>query len=325
MTRRSIVRAVQIIFFLALLIFVGVYLRDQLAQLRDNPLAINWTMLIFAQIGMTIGLGLLPLGSLLILRDLEENQRPFVIWRAFFISNIAKYLPGSIWALPGRMFLYQRAGVPTAKSVIAVFWEVLLMVTGAGITALLSLRLVTHYLPSGLVFSVIFGGIVLVVIGVLSLRSEKFINWLKSQKLPSILRRLLDRPDLWLSLPQILMVIFVYIVAWVVIGLSFAGIVYAIAPELSAGAVLEIIGLYAGTWMIGFLIIFTPGGIGVRDVLIALGLAVFLNEPIPATAAIIARIGWTLAEIVGVMLTSLFFLYVDLPEAEVSSTQGESA
>lgn len=305
MTRRVIARAVQIIFFIVLLVFIGVYLRDQLAQLRDNPLTVDWTILILAQIGMTIGLGLLPWGSLLVLHHLGEAQSPIVVWRAFFISNIAKYLPGSIWALPGRMFLYQRAGVPTAKSVIAVFWEVVLMVAGAGITSLLSLRLVIHYLPAPFVFLGLVGGTLLLIGMMAGLRSQAFMRWLNKRRLPSIVRRLLDRPDLWLSLPQILTVTAVYIAAWIVIGFSFAGMVYAIAPEISATNVLEIIGLYAGTWMIGFLIIFTPGGIGVRDVLIALGLAVFLHTPIPATAAIIARIGWTLAEIVGVALTSL--------------------
>jgi len=89
-----------------------------------------------------------------------------------------------------------------------------------------------------------------------------------------------------------------------VIGLSFSGMVYAVVPVFEAAWWLELAGLYMGTWVVGFLVFFTPGGIGVRDVLIGLGISIILGDPLPTIIAILARITWTIAEISNLLLAS---------------------
>jgi uncharacterized membrane protein YbhN (UPF0104 family) len=44
--------------------------------------------------------------------------------------------------------------------------------------------------------------------------------------------------------------------------------------------------------------ILTPGGIGVRDGILIAGVGIFASEPIPLVAAVLARICWTVAELV---------------------------
>ncbi len=320
---RALIRTLQLAIFAVLIVVIAIYLRDQFVQLAEADISVNWGVLILAQLGMTIGLAILPLGSFLTLRALHEPLPAIIVWRVFFISNVAKYLPGSVWALPGRAFLYQRNGITTMHSVMAVFWEVLLMVAGAGVTALLSLRLVSYYVSSTAIYAGLFVGAVLFAIIVWGIGSGRIVNWLKARQLPVMVQRLIDQRVVWLTLGDYARVIATYILAWCMIGLSFAGMVYAIHPHLNTRDVIEIIGLYAGTWMIGFLVIITPGGIGVRDGLIILGLSVFILEPIPALAAIIARIGWTLAEIFGVAISTLIF-YISRKSLTDSEAQFQS-
>jgi hypothetical protein len=115
-------------------VFVIRYLGDQWAQIQDSPPQINWLTLLASQLGLTVGLALLPLGGWRALHDLDADLPAVTVWRIFFLSNIAKYLPGSVWALPGRAFLYQRAGVMyVADERLAASYETY----AAGLTAYL--------------------------------------------------------------------------------------------------------------------------------------------------------------------------------------------
>jgi hypothetical protein len=305
--RRLLGYLLQAIVLIIVAVFVIRYLGDQWAQIQDSPPQINWLILLASQLGLTVGLALLPLGGWRALHDLDADLPPVTVWRIFFLSNIAKYLPGSVWALPGRAFLYQRAGVPVSRSVAAVFWEVVLMIFSAGTLALFAIRLVGDILPSAVFIALE----VLLVFGSFGaywlLRSPGFHAAISRLPLPNIVMRLLENESLWLSIRQIVRVVIFYWLAWIVIGLSFAGSAYAVSSHFPAHVGLELVGLYAGAWLVGFLVIIAPGGIGVRDVLLTVGLSVVFNDPLPAVIAIVARIAWTLAEVIGVIVTSAIY------------------
>jgi hypothetical protein len=279
--------------------FAILYLADQWSALQGASATINWPILLLAQVTMAAGLGLLPAVSWLTLKYLKNPLPLPQVYHSFYLSNLAKYLPGSIWALPGRAFLYQRAGLTAQVSLAAVFWEVLLMiVTTAGLT-LLAAQLIAHY----------FGDAV-TLLGCLAVAGLSFAllaftargSQLHFPLLSKALGRMLIA-QLRLTPREIALVCAGYAVSWMLMGLGFALLVRAIAAEGAGVALGEMIGLFAGTWLAGFLVIFAPGGIGVRDVLIALGLSVLLAAPVPALAAILARILWTVAELLGYALS----------------------
>lgn len=302
LSRPWVKRTLQLIFVALLVIFVGAYLRDQWDQLRDYTLTVDWLALILAQIALVIGLAALSIANWYVLKYLGTPLPLVETCRIFFVSNVAKYLPGSIWALPGRMFLYQRAGVPTAKSIVAVFWEVLFMVIGAALLALLGWRFLAHYLPDWVLLLGVAVGVLGLAVLYLLLRDQHLRGRLLALPLPEKLRTHLSRDELWLTPGQAAVVLACFLAAWMLVGLSFAGMVYAITDGFIASWWVELSGLYLGTWVVGFLIFFTPGGIGVRDVLIGLGMSVLVADPLPAVVAILARITWTLAEVMGIGL-----------------------
>lgn len=297
----------QLILAVVVVIFVTQYLSEQWAQVQADPPRVDWGILVLSQFGLTIGLGMLPLGSWAILRALDSPLPIVIVWRAFFLANIAKYLPGSIWALPGRAFLYQRAGVSTGRSVVAVFWEVLIMIFSAGTLAIFASRLVADTIPETVFILLVILFVLCFVVGLTILYSSRFKSAISRLPVPKIINRLMENRALWLSPRHIIQVTLYDWLAWVLIGVSFAGMVYAISPNFEARLWLELPALYAGAWLVGFLVIIAPGGIGVRDFLLTVGLSVFLDDPLPAVIAIVARIAWTLAEVTGVLLVSLVF------------------
>jgi len=286
-----------------LVVFVGQYLADQWDQLEDYTLAINWPALIASQVALSAGLAILGVANGYVLRYMGHPLPWLDVCRIFFISNIAKYLPGSIWALPGRMFLYQRAGIPTAVSVVAVFWEVLWLLVTAAVTTLLGWRFLDYYLPTWVLIIGTIGGLLLLVAILAVVQSGNLQERVLKLPMPARARAALARRDLWLSLPQTLAVMGWFFVGWLVIGVSFSGMVYAVVPDFETIWWIELGGLYMGTWVVGFLVFFTPGGIGVRDVLIGLGISIILGDPLPAVIAILARITWTLAEVSNLLIS----------------------
>lgn len=287
----------QAVFLGVLLLFVGQSIAGQWASVEDAArIEIRWPLLLTAQVGTLAGLGLLPMGAWLTLRFIGFPLKSQVVWRVFFVSNMAKYLPGSVWALPGRAFLYQRNRLDAAVSITAVVWEVALMCAGAGIAALLSVRLMAHYVPPS---ALLLGGIVAALVC-------GGLFFLMQARGRSVLARVFPQ-EMRLTLPQILVVALVYCLSWVCIGLSFACLVAAVSPGLAAIHWFELAGLYSGAWLVGFLAFFAPGGIGVRDGLLTLGVGVLLAAPLPLVTAVLARLMWTVAEVVGLFLTGLMF------------------
>src|SRR3990172_1456090 len=85
---------------------------------------INWSYFIFSQAILFLVMPLMASISWFTVRRLTNVLGVYQAIRLYFISQLPKYLPGGIWAFPGRMVAYQRAGVDRTKSVVSVFREV---------------------------------------------------------------------------------------------------------------------------------------------------------------------------------------------------------
>ena len=75
------------------------------------------------------------------------------------------------------------------------------------------------------------------------------------------------------------------------------------------------------TWVVGLLAFLTPGGLGVREGALALLLSPFLPVPLPTVVALLARVWWTVAELISVATAMLVGRNL---EQEESSIRGSS-
>lgn len=301
--------ALQAAFILITLIFVVLYLSSQLDRIRSHVWQANIGLLILAQLFFAAGYAIFPLAPYLILKYLGQPLPKDKVWRTYYASTLMKYLPGSVWSLPGRVFLYQRAGIPSQKGTSSLFWELMLMVGSGMFVSLLCARLMIHYLP---VPVVLFGSLIFIVgfpALLFGLRSERLYQSASRIRLLRPVVEIVAAPSNRLTQSQMFTIIGVFLISWLILGIGFTLLIDAFEPGVTLIHSLEFTGLFAGAWVAGFVVIFSPGGIGIREGLLGLGLAVVLNDPLPILIAIVSRILWTIAEIMGLSTIWLYQSY----------------
>ncbi|MCU0476973.1 MAG: hypothetical protein MUC99_12860 [Anaerolineae bacterium] len=192
-----------------ILVFVALYLRAQWLSL-DRPLT-GQNLLGLGGAALVTGLGmlLLPLGAWVMQRWFGQRVGWLGMWRAFFLAQLAKYLPGGFWSIPGRAILYHRQGIPALESGTLVALEMVGLLAGAGVVGLLGVpvflpQIVPHW---GVAVPVTLGGIALAVL-MLALARRRWA------RLGEALRRI---PALALA-----QVCLTYALNWVVLGVAFA-------------------------------------------------------------------------------------------------------
>jgi glycosyltransferase 2 family protein len=177
------------------------------------------------------------------------------IWTA---ANLGRYLPGKVWSVGALGVLAQREGVPgwTAAGA-ALIGTVLNLGAGFGIAILAatgSLDAMPGYLRVGAIV-----GSVLFVLGMMAL------PWLMPL-LVALLTRL-RRTDTPVTLPPVSVIWIVAIVnacAWLLYGIAFAFFARGATPGV-VGTPMLFVAVFTASYLAGYLALFAPAGIGVRE------------------------------------------------------------
>lgn len=214
-------------------------------------------------------------------------------WREVFVwyqlGSLGKYLPGGLWPLVGRSELATRGGVPrniaynsVALSMAATY------LSGAIVCAVLlpfalatRANLATHLW----VFALIPAGFATLhpaVLGRVFHLSERLL----SSGTPTIV------PGWRTSVELVVR----HAPPWVANGTATWLVALTFASDAPIVAV-----AFAGivSWVIGFVIVFVPGGLGVREAVFTAIASGFLAPPVAATVAIVSRLVFVGADAVG--------------------------
>ncbi|WP_254047999.1 hypothetical protein [Synechococcus sp. BDU 130192] len=173
-------------------------------------------------------------------------------------TNMAKYLPGNIWHFYGRMTRIVAVGSPWGVASLAVLLEPLLLAAAAAIAMVLGLGLSLAQLEQLPLLKLL---VPLGLIGILGGIHPYFFNPV-IQKVSQ--GKTQDHDPVQLNIypwqPLLGELIF--------IGLRGTGFLltwWAIAP-LSASQIPQLLGVFSGAWLAGFIIPGAPGGLGVFEV-----------------------------------------------------------
>lgn len=218
--------------------------------------------------------------------------------RIWTVSSLGKYLPGKVWAVAGMALLSQRAGIaPVAATCSAVILQVLAIGTGAAVAGLTGAHALEEaQRGAGAVLALLVAG-ALLGIGLLF--------W------PPFLRRLLHlvaptvTDDRAPSARGILVGIAANLVAWLGYGLALWLLARGMLP--TSGLDLRVaIAVFTASYLAGFLALFAPGGIGVREGLFILMLQGSLGIGSATALALASRLLLTVTEL-GAALPFLTF------------------
>ncbi|PZE26425.1 UPF0104 family protein [Curtobacterium sp. MCBD17_028] len=293
-SRRTVIRVVALVLALALCVAFLVPRADDIAaafaRQRPAPLALA-LLLGFAATWVTFlswrsllaGAGhRLPLGA---------------AQRVFFLSQIGKYIPGSVWPIVAQADLGREHKVPAAKSV-AVGMLTLLVSCGAGVCV----AAVTIPFVAPGAFRTYWFVLLLVPIVVAALHPS--VLGFGMRLASRVTRRELGQ--LTIPYPTLARAFGWAALAWGLFGTHIALVLSPLA-HLRPGVFLLVIGGYALAWLVGFVVFFLPAGLGGREAT----LTALLVAGVPlasGTAVSVAVMSRVLLTVVDVVFAAVFVL-----------------
>jgi uncharacterized membrane protein YbhN (UPF0104 family) len=168
-------------------------------------------------------------------------------------SNLARYIPGSLWQLGAMGVMTQRQGVALPISTgSAVVLTIVNVLTGLAVFALTSAR-APELAGKGIWF---------VVLGTIALAAAPFV-------LPRLARLTRSITGRDIAMPRVgaraLVIAGVSTtLAWLAYGVAFWVLATAVLPE-APRSVVSCIAVYTGSYLLGLLAVAPPAGLGVAD------------------------------------------------------------
>jgi glycosyltransferase 2 family protein len=277
-----------VLVLLAVLALVAVVLVDRWQEVRPVLARLTLPTVALAMVAVLGGLFCSLLGWRAALAGLGSPLPLGGAMRVYFLGQLGKYVPGSLWSVVAQVELGRDYGVPRRSSGTAVGIATLtalatgLALAGAGL-AVLGPEAYGRYAWSLLILPV-----------AVAVLWPPLLN-----RLIAVVLRLARRAPMpvQLDLGAIVRVTGWSLAAWALYGIH----VWVLALGVGAGGAtlpLEATTAFAGAWCIGFLLVVAPAGAGAREAVL-----VFLLHPtVPSTeAAIVAltsRLVVTVAEVV---------------------------
>jgi uncharacterized membrane protein YbhN (UPF0104 family) len=214
-------------------------------------------------------------------------------WRrasqTWFLSNIVRYIPGNIWQFLGMAELAADDGVSRVATFASIgVHQVLVTLVGIVLAAVYFALAGQDAWPETVRALLWLAPLLLILCSPPILRRS--LNWLL---------RMLKRPpiDVTLTWGQVGAAMLGYAAVWLLMGSGFAFLAGSITP-ITAAQFVALVAAWAAAYVIGYLSILTPSGLGVRELVMIVLLTPLFPAPVPTVIALTARLWMVLVEIV---------------------------
>lgn len=210
--------------------------------------------------------------------------------RLWYLSSLARYIPGKVWQFVGAAQLGRHLGLEPAPLVTSMVLQMaFLMVAGAAV-ALPALFLAD--VPSA---PTVAASLIAVVAAAVVVVHPRVLNAglrLASRALPETVLR-------WEGgWGNGVLLLGMYAVSWVAQGLAFALFVHAVV-EIPSAALPVLVGANALAMVAGMLVFVVPAGLGAREAVLALLLSPWVPMGAAALIAVASRLWTVLTELIG--------------------------
>jgi uncharacterized membrane protein YbhN (UPF0104 family) len=214
--------------------------------------------------------------------------------RVFFLGQLGKYLPGGIWPVVAQMELGHVAGARRQR-----IGAVAIVVLGVNVTT--GLVVAVACLPFSSADAIHRYAWVLAFLPLgLAMLHPRVLTAAVNVLLRLIRRDVLDRPLRWRG---VLVATLWSLVMWACYGVHLAVLAHPLAesghrlPLLATGA-------YALAWVVGFVIVIAPAGVGAREAMLVVALAPAMSSSKATAIALVSRLVMTGADFAWAVLAA---------------------
>ncbi len=258
----------------------------------DGALAVGLLVLAYAG---------LPVAYAALLREtgLYRAEHRLFYARIWLQAYLYRYVPGKVMLAVERVRLGHLAGISTKHQLLLLGWETILLMAGAAAIVAPALAL-SRGAAGGAALPWLLAGLGATVIGLLI-----FPRLLAAlDRVPAIHRRVGALSELRLPFAGQLRVTLVYAVVWLGFGGSwfffcrwFVPLDWTQLPQLAFW--------YVAAYVVAFVSGIAPGGVGVREGLLVLGLAPVFGEAQALALAVAGRVFSTVIELACIAASTL--------------------
>ncbi|BEP14607.1 lysylphosphatidylglycerol synthase transmembrane domain-containing protein [Acidothermaceae bacterium B102] len=245
--------------------------------------------LVLAGAGVLLGLFFSALAWRALLSDLGQHVPVMGAVRVFFVGQLGKYLPGSVWPVVAQMELGKAYGLSKRPvGTVALIVMVLNVATGLLVAVVLLPFTSPHALHQ-------YGWAIAFLPVGLALLHPRVLNPVIDKAFSLARREPLEQP---LTLRGIAIATGWTLLMWA----SYGGQIWALAAGLHAHHAASLpamsTGAFALAWTAGFLFIISPAGAGVREAILIVALATVLGHDERVALAAVSRLLMTAGDLV---------------------------
>lgn len=292
---RNIKNSFKYLFVLVALVFMTIYIVKNWSALQEYDWQFNIGLFLLSMVvlwmGITVGIILFRLIFKLLLDiDIKLSK----VFKMNNIANIGRYIPGKLWSVMGIFYFTDKLGISKKKTSVAILVN---ESTSKGSALLLGL-LYFFFSSSHIAYlPYMIGLLILALI---------FIHPRILEKLLNIILLLLKRDKITLefSYYKIIIIFLLYTTVWILCSLGFYLLVKSITTVESIN-IFKFLTIFPFSWVIGYLVLIAPGGLGVREGIITAMLAEFVLPEVALVIALLQRIWFIIVEIINFAISML--------------------
>ena len=285
---RALVSSIGLIIGLAGMAFLLRTMWTHRDEMKDSFSHLTWSSLVGAVFFAFMSMSYLGLmwGRLLLRRGYKVPRAQLVSW--YYTGQLGKYVPGGVWAVVGRAEMAVRGGVPRADAYSVTGLSMFTTYSAAALCAALGSLLSWErpIIGAALLLALVFG---LSVYAIAPLR----------QRLMGLLRKVTSGTNELTAPKDMLALTIVQVPAWIMISLSTTITAHAFGAEVG---VLHMFFVSSLSWLIGFLVIGAPGGLGVRESIFTGLLSASIGTSTALSLAVASRMIFVTVDFLGALI-----------------------
>jgi glycosyltransferase 2 family protein len=275
---------------LAAAAFLGLTIARHWGDVADFHWQVRWALLAASVLALS---AVLAWGVVVWKLVLDRFDHPPIhlrhLLRIWYLSNLARYVPGKIWQFVGAAELARLAGLSRAVILTSMVVHIGFSLLSAAVVSLLVLA------PTGLPEGVPVLGLAGLAAASLVLVHPAVLN--RGLAVAAILLRrdVLVWHGRW---RDGLMLLGLSLVSWLLYGAAFTLFVHSVAGT-GMGSVLLLAGVNALSFLAGYMVFIAPAGLGAREGVMAVLLRPLAATGIAAVVAVLSRLWTVAAELLG--------------------------